>query len=129
MTEDRACESHGEDVPVALSLFGGFYPMAETQRSEGEFDAPPTRHRAPSPQNAMNGKKRQVPRNKKQGYLVLLQRPEQKLNSPKRLSLQSAHLLPGVGDAAKIEESQNKGIENGENMGCCALANLTGVLC
>jgi hypothetical protein len=59
-----------------------------------------------------------------QGYLIFLQRLEQEASSLKGVSIQRSHVLFDIGDLAKIKESEHKGIEHGEYMGSCPLANL-----
>jgi hypothetical protein len=53
----------------------------------------------------------------RQGYLNFLQRLEQKAGSMKGVSIQRSHVLFGIGDLAKIKESEHKGIEHGEHIG------------
>jgi hypothetical protein len=58
---------------------------------------------------------------RRQGYLIFLQRLEQEAGSLKGVSIQRSHVLFGIGDLAKIKESEYKGIEHGEYMGSCPL--------
>ncbi len=62
-----------------------------------------------------------------QGYVIFIQRLEQEAGSLKGMSIQRPHVLFNIGDLAKIKESKHKGIEHGEYMGSCPLANLTRV--
>ena len=45
----------------------------------------------------------------------------------KRMSVQRSHVLFGIGDLAKIKESEHKGIEHGKHMGGFPFANLAGI--
>jgi hypothetical protein len=63
-----------------------------------------------------------------QGHLIFLQRFEQETDGLKWVSIQASHILFDIGDLAKIEKSEHKGIENREHMRSRAFANLTRIL-
>jgi hypothetical protein len=76
----------------------------------------------------MHLRDRQRASNRHQGHLIFLERFEQQVDSLKRLGIEASHVLLGVGNVAKIEESEHKRIQHCKSMRSYPFANLTSIL-